>query len=124
VAGRHKGRYAAPSPAVRSNRAAGKFRVRVSTDPRAFFEQFERVYPCGSQLGRKPQRRDKMTRFSTQGFVARAVLAGGAALSAAGAANAAVIVIDDRLDDPAPIGIFANDFEGGLSINGNLFQQG
>lgn len=54
-----------------------------------------------------------------------AACAFAATLSMAGAAaNASDIVIDDRLDDPAPMGVFANDWEGGLFVNGNLFQQG
>jgi hypothetical protein len=40
------------------------------------------------------------------------------------AAKAAAFNIDDRAEDPAAIGIFANDFEYGLSIDGTLFQQG
>ena len=48
-----------------------------------------------------------------------------AALAATGGvANASSFVVDDRAEDPAPIGVFANDFEFGLTINGNLFQQG
>ncbi len=39
-------------------------------------------------------------------------------------ASAAAFVIDDRFDDPSPIGVFANDWEGGLFINGAIFQQG
>jgi hypothetical protein len=44
--------------------------------------------------------------------------------AATGVVQAAALTIDDRFDDPAPIGISANDWEDGLSINGTLFQQG
>ena len=47
-----------------------------------------------------------------------------AALAFPLAAPAAVIVIDDRLEDPAPFTVSANDWEGGLFINGSLLQQG